>query len=94
MSKPITCVLFMLLAMPALLEARDQPILGATTSPTKASAALIQPERYSRDPNVRMAQLLNDSNQLRRIRIEKARIWATNQPSCLSFERLNGAIGP
>lgn len=50
--------------------------------------------RYDSDPNVRMAQLLNDSENLRQIRVEKARFWGTNQPSCLSYDRLNGSIGP
>ena len=50
--------------------------------------------RYDSDPNVRMAQLLNDSENLRQVRVEKARFWGTNQPSCLSYDRLNGAIGP
>jgi len=50
--------------------------------------------RYDSDPNVRMAQLLNDSENLRQIRVEKARFWGTNHPSCLSYDRLHGAIGP
>ena len=50
--------------------------------------------RYDSDPNVRMKQLLNDSENLRQVREEKSRFWGTNQPSLLSYDRLNGAIGP
>ena len=50
--------------------------------------------RYDSDPNVRMTQLLNDSENLRQVRVEKSRFWMTNQPSTLSYERLSGAIGP
>jgi ferric-dicitrate binding protein FerR (iron transport regulator)/tetratricopeptide (TPR) repeat protein len=48
---------------------------------------------YTSDPNTRMLLLLNDSESLRQIRIEKARFWGTNQPSTLSYERLNAALG-
>ena len=50
--------------------------------------------RYSSDPNERMAQLLNESEDLRQLRMEKQRFWMNNQPSTLSYERLSGAIGP
>ncbi len=50
--------------------------------------------RYDSDPNTRMTQLLNDSENLRQVRDEKSRFWMTNQPSTLTYYRLNGAIGP
>jgi hypothetical protein len=50
--------------------------------------------RYDSDPNVRMNQLLNESEDLRQAREEFHRFWMNNQPSVLTYERLNGAIGP
>jgi hypothetical protein len=50
--------------------------------------------RYDSDPNVRTNQLLNESEDLRQAREEMHRFWMNNQPSVLTYERLNGAIGP
>jgi hypothetical protein len=50
--------------------------------------------RYDSDPNYRMTQLLNESEDLRQAREECHRFWMNNQPSVLTYERLNGAIGP
>ena len=50
--------------------------------------------RYSSEPRERMMQLLNESEDLRQINQEKMRWWMNNQPSTLSYDRLNGAIGP
>jgi len=50
--------------------------------------------RYDSDPNYRMTQLLNESEDLRQAREEVHRFWMNNQPSVLTYERLNGAIGP
>jgi len=50
--------------------------------------------RYDSDPNYRMTQLLNESEDLRQARDEFHRFWMNNQPSVLTYERLNGAIGP
>jgi hypothetical protein len=50
--------------------------------------------RYDSDPNTRMNQLLNESEDLRQARLEMQRFWMNNQPSVLTYERLNGAIGP
>jgi len=50
--------------------------------------------RYDSDPNERMRQLLNESEDLRQISAEKKRFWMNNQPSCLSYDRLSGSIGP
>ena len=50
--------------------------------------------RYDSDPNERMRQLLNESEDLRQVREEKRRFWMNNQPSLLTYDRLNGAIGP
>ena len=61
---------------------------------TLACSGCLFLNRYDSDPNVRMKQLLNDSENLRQVREEKQRFWMTNQPSTLSYDRLNGAIGP
>ena len=50
--------------------------------------------QYDSDPNVRTHQLLNQSEDLRQAREEWHRFWMNNQPSVLTYERLNGAIGP
>jgi hypothetical protein len=50
--------------------------------------------RYDSDPNVRMGQLLNESEDLRQAREEFHRFWMNNQPSTMTYERLHGAIGP
>jgi len=47
--------------------------------------------RYSSEPRERMTQLLNESEDLRQIQQEKMRFWMNNQPSTLSYDRLNGA---
>jgi hypothetical protein len=47
---------------------------------------------YSADPNVRIVQLLNTSEDLRQIGQEWQRIWFTDQPSHLTPERIHGGI--
>jgi hypothetical protein len=50
--------------------------------------------RYDSDPNYKMKQLLNESEDMRQANEERHRFWMNNQPSCLSYDRLSGAIGP
>jgi hypothetical protein len=47
---------------------------------------------YSPDPNVRMMQLLNQSEDLRQIGLEWQRIWFTDQPSHLTYDRIHGGL--
>ena len=47
---------------------------------------------YSSDPNQRILQLLNNSEDLRQIEYEWKRIWFTDQPSHLTPERVHGGI--
>ena len=47
---------------------------------------------YESDPNIRMEQLLNNSEDLRAISYEWRRIWFTDQPSHLTPERVHGGI--
>lgn len=47
---------------------------------------------YSSDPNRRMHELLNTSEDLRQIESEWERIWFTDQPSHLTPERIHGGI--
>ena len=47
---------------------------------------------YSSDPNRRMRQLLNTSEDLRQIENEWSRIWFTDQPSHMTPERIHGGI--
>ncbi len=50
--------------------------------------------RYDSDPNYRMRQMLNESENLRNAHEEIHRFWMNQQPSALTYDRLNGAIGP
>ena len=47
---------------------------------------------YSSDPNRRIIELLNNSEDLRTIEYEWERIWFTDQPSHLTPERVHGGI--
>jgi hypothetical protein len=47
---------------------------------------------YSPEPDVRMRQLLNNSEDLRQIGNEWQRIWFTDHPSHLTPERVDGGI--
>lgn len=47
---------------------------------------------YSSDPNRRMTQLLNQSEDLRQIEYEWERIWFTDEPSHMTPERVHGGI--
>jgi len=49
---------------------------------------------YSSNPNRRMGQLLNNSEDLRVIQDEWERIWFTDQPSHLVVDRVHGGITP
>jgi hypothetical protein len=48
---------------------------------------------YSSNPNRRMNELINTSEDLRQIEYEWERIWFTDQPSHLTPERVHGGIG-
>ncbi|MBX9680408.1 MAG: hypothetical protein K2X38_16745 [Gemmataceae bacterium] len=50
--------------------------------------------QYSSDPNVRMDQLLNQSEDLRQIQGEWRRFWMNDQPSHLTPIRVHGGVGP
>jgi hypothetical protein len=47
---------------------------------------------YSSDPNRRVNELLNTSEDLRQIEYEWERIWFVDQPSHLTPERVHGGI--
>jgi hypothetical protein len=47
---------------------------------------------YSSNPNRRMEELLNTSEDLRQIEYEWERIWFTDQPSHMTPERVHGGI--
>jgi len=47
---------------------------------------------FSSDPNRRMTELLNVSEDLRQIELEWERIWFVDQPSHLTPERVHGGI--
>ena len=47
---------------------------------------------YSSDPNVRIQQLINQSEDQKQIREEWKRIWETDQPKHLTPDRVHGGI--
>jgi hypothetical protein len=47
---------------------------------------------YSSNPNRRIQELINNSEDLRQIEYEWERIWFTDQPSHLTPERVHGGI--
>jgi hypothetical protein len=49
---------------------------------------------YSSTPEVRMEQLMFQSEDLRQIQNEWRRIWFTDQPSHLTYDRAHGGVGP
>jgi transcriptional regulator of aromatic amino acid metabolism len=49
--------------------------------------------QYSSDPNERMLEMLNESENLRQIRGEWQRFWMIDQPSHLSPIRIHGGVG-
>jgi hypothetical protein len=49
--------------------------------------------QYSSDPNIRMNQLMNQSEDLRQIEQEWIRFWMSDQPSHLTYDRIHGGIG-
>lgn len=49
---------------------------------------------YSSDKNVRMEQLLFQSEDLRQIHDEWRRFWFTDQPSHMTYQRVHGGLGP
>ena len=61
-------------------------IVGLTAN----SGCLIN--QYASDPNIRMSQLLNQSEDLRQIMPEWRRFWLNDQPSHLTPERIHGGI--
>jgi hypothetical protein len=66
--------------------------LEAVAEKLKEWANLLREEKYAPDPNRRMLELLSGSEDLRQIQIEWERIWAPDQPSHLTFERVQGAL--
>ncbi|MEZ6140555.1 MAG: hypothetical protein R3B84_08290 [Zavarzinella sp.] len=50
--------------------------------------------QYPGDPNERMNVLINQSEDLRQARLEWGRFWQNHQPSTMTYERVNGSIGP
>jgi hypothetical protein len=48
--------------------------------------------QYSSDPNIRMQQLLYQSEDLRQIEADWRRFWFNDQPSHLTPERIHGGI--
>jgi hypothetical protein len=47
---------------------------------------------WSPDPNRRMLELLNVSEDLRQIGNEWERIWMIDQPSHLTYDRIHGGL--
>jgi hypothetical protein len=50
--------------------------------------------QYSSDPNRRVLELLNQSEDLRQVEYEWERIWMNDMPSHLTPERVHGGVMP
>ena len=50
--------------------------------------------QYSSDPNERMQEMLNESENMRQLRTEWRRFWMIDQPSHLTPIRVHGGVGP
>ncbi|HLN28565.1 MAG TPA: hypothetical protein VK395_12555 [Gemmataceae bacterium] len=66
-----------------LLAAMGTLVLGSTGCLINA---------YSSDPNRRMNELLNNSEDLRQVEYEWERFWFMDEPSHLTPERVHGGI--
>jgi hypothetical protein len=66
-------------------------LLGVLTGCVLGNAGCFINIRSS-DPNRRIVELLNTSEDLRTIEYEWERIWFTDQPSHLTPERVHGGI--
>ncbi|HVS35059.1 MAG TPA: hypothetical protein VMS17_05720 [Gemmataceae bacterium] len=47
---------------------------------------------YSSNPNTRMVELLNQSEDLRQLAEEWERFWMIDHPSHMSYDRVDGAL--
>ncbi|MBX9628270.1 MAG: hypothetical protein K2X82_31010 [Gemmataceae bacterium] len=63
--------------------------IGCTSQPPERTHGGVM---YNSDPNVRMQQLLNQSEDLRQMGEEWRRFWFRDQPSHLTPERIHGGI--
>jgi hypothetical protein len=66
-------------------------LLGALCAGALANSGCLI-NQYSSDPNRRMHELLNNSEDLRQIEYEWERIWFNDEPSHLTPERVHGGI--
>jgi hypothetical protein len=68
---------------------------GTTAAPNARATSDLRPHSSAQsDPNARMRRLLLQSETLRQLNKEKNKFWFINQPSCLSYDRLSGSVGP
>jgi hypothetical protein len=65
-------------------------LIAGTVVALSSTGCLIN--TYSSDPNRRVHELLNTSEDLRQIEYEWERIWFTDQPSHMTPERVHGGI--
>ncbi len=81
---------------PAASQRPDRPLVRLLKGPlSRLAVKLRKPAKHSEsEPNAQTTPLLNESEDLRKAREEGRRFWMNNQPSVLTYERLNGAIGP
>jgi hypothetical protein len=81
------------------VEPEPEPILSdrlveAVVCPDLALARIAADRLKPYAAQLRVRRLLNESEDLRQAREEWHLFWMNNQPSVLTFDRLNGAIGP
>lgn len=78
-----------------------QPAVTVPVISTRLWEIILRPERalakfvvtrligFPSDPNVRVNQLLNESEDLQQARAELHQFWMNDQPSVLTYQRLN-----
>jgi hypothetical protein len=68
------------------------PVVPTTTQSYKPRAKTSSSPKTSSDPNRRLSELLQQSEDLRKIEYDWERIWFTDQPSHMTPERVHGGI--
>jgi hypothetical protein len=72
---------------------RRLAVLAAAACVTLANTGCLI-NMWNSDPNLRMQQLMNESENLRQIQFEMMRFWMNDQPSHLTPIRVHGGVSP
>jgi hypothetical protein len=72
--------------------AKATPPVRTSSTPPQVPPPNARGVRYSADPNVRMRQLLQQSEDLRKVGEDWRRFWFNDEPHHLTPERIHGGI--